>query len=189
MTRGLTPILLFFLFVGCSSSNFIGRSGDAQSSQELSLSEFNNLVRGRSFRIRLRNGAEHEATEVLVSRDSTSFRNSRDESRLNISNDSVDQFTSLNHIAGAGDGFVLSVIPAVILGASWHDIGGGEHPGISVLSGVVIVAAGSAVGFMTGHRECYRFSEAKLDVRNSKGTTANTIFLQEDRTGIQPVNK
>jgi hypothetical protein len=168
---------LVMISAGCSTSTVIDRYDDNTVST-LSVGKFNQQLQGKSVTIRLKNGHQYNAMSVIISRDSTEYQDSQ--IWTSVSNDSIQQFEWKDHLGGSLDGSLLTVIPAVILGVSWHGIGGEEHPGISIETGSLIVVGGFLVGLTSGHRNYYEFSSegrtsqnaGKIEVRTS--TAHNT---------------
>jgi hypothetical protein len=153
---GFCALIISQLLCGCTSISLIDRSDRKSEPQSLSIAQFNQYVKDKSLTIRLHNGVTYDAEDIILSIDSTSFR--VNDNTFRIANDSIRYFLWRNHLGGAGEGFLVSIIPAVLLTQriSLVDTGGGRlFPVTPAYVGVGVVTLASGVA---GKAHYYRFS-------------------------------
>jgi hypothetical protein len=153
---GFCALIIGQLLCGCTSISLIDRADRKSEPKSMSITQFNEYVNGKPLTIRLHSGITYEAEDVFLSIDSTSFR--VNDNGLRIRNDSIRYFLWRNHLGGAGEAFLLSIIPAVLLTQriSFADLGGSRIWPVTpayVGVGVVTIASGIA-----GKAHYYRFS-------------------------------
>ncbi len=143
------------LFAGCSYTRMISKDGDAGGQKCLSIEKFNREIESRPITIRLQNGSEYAAADVKVTRDSTSFQFGAN--RMVVSNDSIEHYLWVDHLGGAGDGFLLTILPAVLL-TSKYEINDAEGRFMPVPLGAMMVGCATIGSGVAGKSYYYEFS-------------------------------
>ncbi len=151
------------MLAGCSSTSIINRDGKETSQKVLSITKFNEDMKDKSLTVRLRNGLEYDATDVVVTRDSSSFQSV--DRRITIPNDSVQHYRRRNHLGGAIEGFLFSVLPAVFFTQKFefNDAEGRLIPVVPAYAGAGLITIGAGIA---GKAEYYEFSADTLNFSN-----------------------
>lgn len=166
-------LALIFFLSGCSHTSLIRRRDMTANRQKtLSITQFNQEVEHKSLTIQLRTGVQYDAENVMVSPDSTTFQSSG--IGMKLPNDSVQDYRWINHLGGAGDGFLLSIIPAALLaeGIRFNDAEGRILP---VLPAALMVGVTTVGAALAGAQYRYEFSSDTAAVSdNNSGVRAST---------------
>ncbi len=138
----------------------------------MTVTQFNQEVKDKSLTIRLRNGLEYDAEDVIASMDSTIFRDGSIGMRL--SNDSIQSYLWKDHLGGAVEGFLFSIIPAALLSqkGKFNDADFQILEAVPAYVGAGLITLATAIA----GRSCYYefLSDTAKFSKSSVGTRAAT---------------
>jgi len=153
---------LFFI-AGCTSSYHISEIDDGQPGG-MSFEEFANEIHGETLSVLLQDGLTHDAVDLTVTPESTTWRECSDGTLLKVSNDSIISFSRASWVRGVADGLLIGIPLGFVASGLMAKSSTGPNPYI-IVSLPAIPAACAIAGGLRAHTFKYRILPKNSHVR------------------------